>query len=200
MPGCNKVLPAQTNMERCVGCSIDDWKRGRSSSMVTLDPLRWPSVSSLTTNSSMEAKEVTLMLDDMSDVEDKNDTTPPSSFPRKGSSDRPTEDHGVRPIPGWDSDLTELSSSDSDTESRSDSDSESDLELSWPDGNPTGLKIRIPLLVTRLPPGSLLRKCRNKKCNIALPRDHRWKTCDPCRRAQRMRFENIRRSMMDLGK
>jgi hypothetical protein len=199
MPGCNEALPAQTRMERCVKCSIGDWKRHKLAS-ADIDSSRRPSTSSLTT---MEEKEETTTLDERSDVEDENDLPPPTSSPSKNSSDGLTADHGVRPIPGWDSDLTELSSSDSDSESVSDSDSDPDSRLGGPHGDTARLTIRIPLLANRLPPDSLLRKCGNKKCNIALPKDHRWKTCDPCRRAQRtyqsMWLENKRRSILGVG-
>ncbi|KAF8556642.1 hypothetical protein OG21DRAFT_1506219 [Imleria badia] len=185
MPGCNQVLPAQTSMERCVKCSISDWKRRRLASMDTSDISRRPSTSSLTTTTSMEENEVTTMLDETSDVED--DPPPTSS------------------IPGWDSDLTELSS-DSESECMSDLDSDSDSDpdpgLASSHGNTTGLTIRIPLLVHRLPPDSLRQKCGNKRCNIALPKDHRWKMCDPCRRAQRVyqriRLENKRRLVLAI--
>lgn len=204
MPGCNEVLPVQTNMERCVRCGINDWKRrSRLSSMTVLDPSRRPSTTSPTTTATMEEKETAAMLVDMSDVEEASDTSSPPCSPRKGSNDEPAGDRGVRPIPGWDSDLTELSSSNSDSEGISDSDSEPDETLSKPKMDTTGFKIHIPLLVTRLPPGTSLRKCGNKKCNIALPKDHRWKTCDPCRRAQRiyqrMRFRDVQRSILCLG-
>lgn len=196
MPGCNEVLPPQTCMQRCVKCSISDWKRRKLAAKDTFDPLR-----RLTTDSSTEEGRVTNALDEISDIEDGSDLPPPpppppTSSPGKGTSDELTGDHDVSSTPSWDSDLTELSSSDSDVGSMSNSDPEPDPRLASPHGSTTGLRLRVPLLVTRLPPGSLLRKCGNKKCHIALPKDHRWKTCDPCRRAQRIRFENKRRSMM----
>ena len=198
--GCNEALPAQTCMERCVKCSIGDWKRRRLASMNSSDPSQRSSTKSLTTTTSMEEKEVSTMLDETSDVEGENDPLPPSS-PSKSSGNELTGDGGARQVPGWDSDLTELS--DSESESVSDSDSDQDLELAGLHGDTTGLKIRIPLLAHRLPPDDSLRKCGNKKCNIALPKDHRWKTCEPCRRAQRtyqqMRHENIRRSVLGIG-
>ena len=224
MAGCNEVLPAQTTMERCVQCSAKDWKRRKLSAMATLEPSRRYSASPQITTTAMKEKEVVAVLDEMSDIEESapsppssfpssdnkltrdqdveggNAPSPPSSSPSKGGSD------GVSRIPGWDSDLTELSSSDSDTESTesiSDSDTEPDLETSKPDMDTTGLKIRVPLLVTRLPPDTTFQKCSNKRCNIALPRNCRWKTCDPCRGAQRihqrLRIENARRSTLGIG-
>ncbi|KAF8129063.1 hypothetical protein EV363DRAFT_392860 [Boletus edulis] len=139
------------------------------------------------------------MLDEISDVEDERDFPPPSSSPSKTSSSGPAGDRGLTPIPGWDSDLTEPSS---DSESENLSDSVPDPRPAGSHGNTTGLTIRIPLLINRLPPGTVFRKCGNKRCNIALPKDHRWKTCDPCRRAQRMnqkiRLENKRRDILGI--
>lgn len=198
MLGCNAILPSQTCMQRCVKCSVGDWKRRTSAATDTPDPSRRPSTNSLATGASMEEKEVTNMLEEVSDVEDDH-PQPTTSSPSKSSSSELTGDQAVSPVSSWDSDLTELSPSDSDTKDTSDSDSKPDLMPASPQGSITGLKIRIPLLVTRLPPDSPLRKCGNKRCNIALPKDHRWKTCDPCRAAQRVRFQNRRRSMMSIG-
>ena len=202
MPGCNETLPAQTRMRRCVKCSIGDWKQRKLASS-EIDRSRRPSTSSLSTITSMKEKEVTTMSEERSDVEDESDLPPPSSSPGKNSSDGLMADRGVRPIPGWDSDLTELSSSESISDSDSDSDSDPDPRLGESHGDTTRLTIRIPLLANRLPPDRLLRKCGNKRCNIALPKDHRWKTCDPCRRAQRsyqtLWHENKRRSILGVG-
>ncbi|KAG8215872.1 hypothetical protein J3R82DRAFT_7829 [Butyriboletus roseoflavus] len=194
MPGCNEVLRAQTCMQRCVKCSVGAWKRRTSANMDTLGPSRRPNVSSSTTDTSMEAKTATNMLEEILDVEDDLS----SSSPSKSSSNDSTGDHGVSPVPGWDSDLTESSCSESDAEGTSDLGPKLDPILASPHGGTTDLRIHIPLLATRLPPGSPLRKCGNKRCNIALPKGHRWKTCDPCRRAQRMRFENKRRSITSI--
>ena len=164
---------------------------------------RRPSTSSLMTTT-MEEKEVTAMLNDISDVEDDDDLKRPpssSSSPSKSSSDGMTDDRGVRAIPGWDSDLTDLSSG-SESDMLSDPESDPDSLSVKPHG--TGLTIRIPLLVNRLPPDVVARKCGNKRCNIALPKDYRWKTCGPCRRAQRtyqrVRLENKRRKVLGIGK
>lgn len=200
MPGCDEVLPPQTCLERCVKCSIGDWKRRKLTSIDASDPSRRRSTTSLTTDTTMEEEEVTTMLDAISDAENEQELPPPSSSPSKSGSDGPTGDHTIRPISGWDSDLTELSS---DLASESASDSDSEPESTQPDGHSPRLTIRIPLLVNRLPPNSPHRKCSNKRCNIALPKNHRWKTCDPCRGAQRvyqrMRLENIRRSILGIG-
>ena len=200
MPGCNEALPAQTCMERCVKCSIGDWKRRKQAS-ADIDPPPRPSTSSPSVGTSMEGKEATTIHDDISGVEGASDLPPPSSSPSKNSGNELTTDHGGEPIPGWDSDLTELSSSDSDSESASDSDP--DPRPGAPHEDTTGLTIHIPLLVDRLPPDGSLRKRANKKCNIAIPKDHQWKTCDPCRRAQRsyqnMWHENKRRSILGIG-
>ncbi|KAG6373669.1 hypothetical protein JVT61DRAFT_6336 [Boletus reticuloceps] len=155
---------------------------------------------SLTKNSSIvEEKEVSTMLDEISDVENERDLPPPSSSPSKTSSSGPAGDRGVTPIPSRGSGLTELSS---DSESENLSDSVPDPRPAGSHGNTTGLTIRIPLLINRLPPGTVFQKCGNKRCNIALPKDHRWKTCDPCRRAQRMnqkmRLENKRRDILGI--
>ncbi|KAH0835725.1 hypothetical protein J3R83DRAFT_9548 [Lanmaoa asiatica] len=199
MPGCKEILPAQTRMQRCIKCSIGDWKRRKLAAMDIPD-LSWrPNATSLTTDTSMEEKEVMTTLSEISEVEDGSDLPPPpSSSPSKGGGGEVTGDHDGRLIPGWDGDLTELSYSNSDTESTSDSGPVPDPRPSRPRGDATGLRIRIPMLVTRLPPGSLLQKCGNKRCNVALPKVHRWKTCDSCRRAQRMRSENKRRRMMGI--
>ncbi|OAX36277.1 hypothetical protein K503DRAFT_314871 [Rhizopogon vinicolor AM-OR11-026] len=97
-------------------------------------------------------------------------------------------------ISGWDSDLTDLSLEDKDvTESDSDSDAE----------DSSMIKIRIPVLASRLPSGSNVRVCAIKRCNIALPRDYRWKICDSCRRYQRgyqrIRMEEARRRMVEFS-
>lgn len=84
-------------------------------------------------------------------------------------------------IPGWDSDLTDLSSEDEDA-IESDSSPKSDAEVS------SMIKIRIPVLVSRLPNA---RVCAIKRCNIALSPDHRWKICDSCR-GYRRRYQMIR--------
>ncbi|KAG9312697.1 hypothetical protein JVU11DRAFT_7117 [Chiua virens] len=131
------------------------------------------------------------------------DPEPPRRHKEDNAVPPPSSSPGKDIIPGWDSDLTELSSSeasDSDTECTSDSTPDPDPMPAQSRIVPTGFKIRIPLLVTRLPPGSSLQKCVNKRCHIALPKEHRWKTCDPCRNAQRMyqrlRLENKRRSLL----
>lgn len=78
-----------------------------------------------------------------------------------------------------DSDLTELSSEDEGVaEHNSDSDGE----------DSSMIKIRIPVLASRLPNA---RVCAMKRCNIVLPPDYRWKICDSCRRYQR-RYQKIR--------
>lgn len=186
------MLSPQTYMERCVRCSVSDWKQRRLEA-------RRPSDCSLKTTTTMEEKEVAEMVDytDTSAVEDEHSS----------SKSEPTANE--RRISGWDSDLTELSDSDSSSDSGSDmSISDSGVScattVAVPPHTPTGFRIRIPLLATRLPPDSPFRKCGNKRCNIAVRRKHRWKTCDPCRRAQRtyqrLRFENIRRRALGLGK
>ncbi|OJA09017.1 hypothetical protein AZE42_07389 [Rhizopogon vesiculosus] len=97
-------------------------------------------------------------------------------------------------IPGWDSDLTDLCSED---EGVTESDSDSDAKDS------SMIKIRIPVLASRLPSGSNVRVCVIKRCNIALPRDYRWKICDSCRRYQRryqrIRMEKARRRIVEFS-
>ncbi|KAG2148978.1 hypothetical protein DEU56DRAFT_87866 [Suillus clintonianus] len=95
-------------------------------------------------------------------------------------------------ISGWDSDLTDLSSEDEEV------DSDSDVEDS------SKIKIRIPLLASRLPSGASARVCAIKRCNIVLPPDCRWKICDSCRRYQRVyqriRMEKARRRMKEFSR
>jgi hypothetical protein len=93
-------------------------------------------------------------------------------------------------ISGWNSDLTDLSSEDEDVESDPDAEDSSTI------------KIRIPVLASRLPNGTSARVCGIKRCNIVLPPDYRWKICDSCRRYQReyqrIRMEKVRRRMEEF--
>jgi hypothetical protein len=105
-------------------------------------------------------------------------------------------DSGVEPestIPGWNSDLTDLSSED---ESATKHDSDSDAEDS------SMITIRIPVLASQLPSGSNARVCAIKRCNIVLSHSYRWKICESCRRYQReyqrIRMEKARHHMEEL--
>ncbi|KAG1856053.1 hypothetical protein DFJ58DRAFT_345973 [Suillus subalutaceus] len=95
-------------------------------------------------------------------------------------------------VSGWDSDLTDLFSEDEDVDSD-------------PGAKDTStIKIRIPVLASRLPSGANARVCGIKRCNIVLPPDYRWKICDSCRRYQRkyqkIRMEKARRRMEDFSR
>jgi hypothetical protein len=96
-------------------------------------------------------------------------------------------------IPGWNSDLTDLSSED---ESATKHDSDSDAEDS------SMITIRIPVLASQLPSGSNARVCVIKRCNIVLSHSYRWKICESCRRYQReyqrIRMEKARHHMEEL--
>ncbi|KAG1734576.1 hypothetical protein EDB19DRAFT_1140568 [Suillus lakei] len=65
------------------------------------------------------------------------------------------------------------------------------------------IKIRIPVLASRLPSGASVRVCGIKRCNIVLPPDYRWKICDSCRRYQRkyqrIRMEKARHRMEEFS-
>ncbi|KAJ8583277.1 hypothetical protein M405DRAFT_519957 [Rhizopogon salebrosus TDB-379] len=97
-------------------------------------------------------------------------------------------------LSGWDSDLTNFSSEE---EGVTEGDSDSDVEGS------SMIKIRIPVLASRLPSGANARVCAIKRCNIVLPLDYRWKICDSCRRYQRkyqrIRMEKARRRMEEFS-
>ncbi|KAG1782118.1 hypothetical protein EV702DRAFT_1069736 [Suillus placidus] len=95
-------------------------------------------------------------------------------------------------ISGWASDLTDLSSEDEDVDSDPDAKDSSTI------------KIRIPVLASRLPSGASARVCGIKRCNIVLPPDYCWKICDSCRRYQReyqrIRMEKARRRMEEFSR
>ncbi|KAF9233213.1 hypothetical protein BU15DRAFT_66775 [Melanogaster broomeanus] len=207
MAGCNEVLLSTTSMQRCVRCSLDHWKQRKQAALETRSSrsragpsppapaVETPMV--LTPNDQEAGPKLPeaipageqAALDGNGDrivgVEEspESSVSPPSSPTSKNSSSFMGPEFPIDSIPGWESDLTDLSSSEDDDEAESRSEVNS------------GLKIRIPLLANRHPTDGSIRKCANKRCNIALSTAHRWKTCDPCRRAhreyQKMRAENI---------
>ncbi|GLB43052.1 hypothetical protein LshimejAT787_1205010 [Lyophyllum shimeji] len=97
----------------------------------------------------------------------------------------PTELGPFATIPGWDSDLTDLSDLCDHVESEIDA-SSSDEEPSA-QHRTTGLKIRIPArpkpppLSERAAEAERLAVCTIKRCQRVLPKGYRWKCCVPCR-------------------
>lgn len=108
-------------------------------------------------------------------------------------------------ITGWDSDLTDLSSS-SNEEGESEVDPPSDSEqflvcpstrshlhfLKYPPKQPSGLKIRLPARTAPLMVPT--RACSVKKCQIYLPADYRWKSCVACR-AHNRKYQRRRQGL-----
>ncbi|KIJ08771.1 hypothetical protein PAXINDRAFT_102451 [Paxillus involutus ATCC 200175] len=156
MPGCNETLTSIT-LQRCVNCSLGYWKQRKQAAVearstpsgvvpgppttaagtpVVMTPNNQESVIKLpkaglaggiaaldnTQGRSSDVEEVT-----------EDDAPPPSSSPTSKDSNGPVADLTVDSVPGWDSDLTDLSSS-----SGEESESESESEV---------LKITIPVLV-----------------------------------------------------
>ncbi|KAH7921340.1 hypothetical protein BV22DRAFT_737704 [Leucogyrophana mollusca] len=214
-PSCDSIVPPGSRWQRCVQCSINRWRarctRQASETVgvdngddamavdeeerlgaVTLHRVGVADAHTVaaadTGKSGPEAEGVEKppALPPTSDVE----CSSPSSKSGRGLRHEPS----MSSIPGWDSDLTDLSSDSGESEIESDSASE-------PSPRKTGLKIRLPVLASKAAQHGL-RVCGIKRCNIVLPADHRWKICDPCRRHyreyQKNRLEQLRRRAAGL--
>ncbi|KII90459.1 hypothetical protein PLICRDRAFT_136726 [Plicaturopsis crispa FD-325 SS-3] len=95
-------------------------------------------------------------------------------------------------ISGWDSELTDISSSD-DSEGESEIDSASSSE-NQPPRKLSGIKIRIPPLASLssgIAPAEATRICAIRTCETPLPHDYRWKLCPPCRTRNR-EYQRVR--------
>ncbi|KAH7910216.1 hypothetical protein BJ138DRAFT_1153384 [Hygrophoropsis aurantiaca] len=229
---CDGTVAPTSRWKRCVRCSINWWKfrsarksekqSSRAKHEVNMHEKR-PSRGSETEDNQHGGNEAAADGEAAMDIEEEQGITSATKEMSQAQVDHeasissnvevPQDNlrHGCY-IPGWDSDLTDLSSSDSD---HSDGESEIDFDTApspsnahAPTHNKTGLKIRLPVLATHPtltsnPPAPGLRVCGIKRCNIVLPEGHRWKICDPCRgyyrEYQRARLEGLRRKAAGLG-
>lgn len=217
-PGCGGAVSPSATWQRCYGCSLQRWKERQQAAIAasaTSEPvllvdgtLEAIVVDRVTTSREPEVS----ASHSQGAILNAADKLPSSKFPdgqiiidsaavASTSSTLIAEcsrDAGAEPeihkvsISGWNSDLTDLSSEDED------GDSDPDAEDS------STIKIRIPVLASRLPSGTSARVCGIKRCNIVLPPDYRWKICDSCRRYQReyqrIRMEKARRRIEDFSR
>jgi hypothetical protein len=229
-PGCRGTVSPSAAWQRCYKCSLQRWKE-RQHAAIAAGAIVGPASPAVNerecTSKSGEAMDVSASLEAniVDQISMNNGPEAVSSHPRatldnlslpklpdeqgvtgSGEAARPPGtlniacgSSGVEPestkviLSGWDSDLTNFSSEE---EGVTEGDSDSDVEGS------SMIKIRIPVLASRLPSGANPRVCAIKRCNIVLPLDYRWKICDSCRRYQRryqrIRMEKARRRMEEF--
>lgn len=217
-PGCGGAVPLSATWQRCYGCSLQRWKERQQAAIAasaTSEPVlpvdgtveaiavdrvttsREPEVSASHSQGAILNAVDKLQLSKLPDGQIVIDSAAVASTSSTLLAEC-SRDAGAEPkinevyISGWNSDLTDLSSEDEDVDSDPDAEDSSTI------------KIRIPVLASRLPSGTSARVCGVKRCNIVLPPDYRWKICDFCRRYQReyqrIRMEKARRRIEDFSR
>ncbi|KIM74469.1 hypothetical protein PILCRDRAFT_828173 [Piloderma croceum F 1598] len=169
--GCENLVPLDTKWPRCTSCSLKRWRTRLQSNHTQAE--NSPKSERRKISKIRKARVMTKSIK----ADNKKD---------------------ANSIPGWDSDLTELSFSEEEAGS---GENESD---EYPDkkGARSGFKIRIPAVSDRQSQSTTTtpvpnpwtgptRICVRQNCNTILLQSYRWKLCDSCR-AQAREYQRKR--------